>query len=103
MPAPSPNWTGDESQLPHWPTATFSTSAADAIDTPAATAASVTATQVPNRTLMATSPPGSLRRDVRRLDDLAPFDPFGLDLGGELLRAAAEQPRAGFTEALLHR
>src|SRR3954447_11004585 len=67
MPAPSPNWTGDESQLPHWPTATFSTSAADAVDPPAATAASITATQAPNRILMATSPLDLLRRDVYRL------------------------------------
>src|SRR5882724_7832640 len=70
MPAPSPNWTGDESQLPHWPTATFSTSAADAVDPPDAIAASVTATQVPNRTLMATSRLDLSRRDVRRLDNL---------------------------------
>src|SRR5256885_16771861 len=100
MPAPSPNWTGDESQLPHWPTATFSTSAADAVEPPAATAASVTATQVTNRTVMATSPLALLRRDVRRLDNFSPFDPFGLDLSGELLPAAAEQPRAGLAEAL---
>ena len=31
MPAPSPSWTGDESQLPHWPTAIFSVSAAFAL------------------------------------------------------------------------
>src|SRR5438045_3097648 len=55
MPAPSPIWIGDESQLPHWPTATFSTSAAVAVDPPDTVAASATATQVPNRILMATS------------------------------------------------
>src|SRR5258708_4967956 len=83
MPAPSPNWTGDESQLPHWPTATFSTSAADAIDPPTATTASVIATQVTNRPFMATSPPNLLRRDVRRLDHFTPLSPFGLALAGD--------------------
>src|SRR5215203_3017063 len=102
MPAPSPSWTGEESQLPHCPTAIFSASAAEALDPLSARIASPIDSPFNDRTRIAASPLDLLRRDVRRLDDLTPGDALGTDAGAEILRTVADQPRAGFAEPLLH-
>src|SRR5258706_11547342 len=104
MPAPSPNWTGDESQLPHWPTATFSTSAPWLGTFVTTRTASINAVPINDRMpTIATSSVDLLRRDVRRLDGPSPYDSLGVDARRKILRAVANQSGPGLAEALLHR